>query len=1301
MSQGTISAAPKNANFYVSSPPDIPLGDYPGFEADAYLRFVVTIPKGHVVGSASFSLHAHTTNPSNGNNVHIEVSMVDPATSQSVDVSSSATTTADTSESFLWSPDEWVANEIVTVDITDMLKAFVERTGYEPNQYMIVKLANSNLTSDGHYRAAFVNDAPVLNASYVVSSAGVNGVIDGFQTEKSYCLSWQFADNQPYRWVRVTTENAPEKPSPIIDLKKRLRFHVLLTESSVYLTLGIREIAETGLVGEDGGTTGPVEWVNVNEVISADDGSVTPVGILIEASEEWQEIDIDLLNVPVKSFQGGNNELNRSGFGVLEHLAFTINPDDTPPDLVYNICIDEIQQVDDLMISGTSQGMQVSTDFGGSWDLVRLTNTPVHKFYRSRATSILWAVTSNEVFLSVDPTWWFPTTGLDAVQSIRDIAEDTAGNIYISTDRGVYFLEIALIRRFTSWRQTAPVTPFSLDTFALYYDASTGNIWVSTEVGIYVTSDEGLSWTDTGFNTSGFVAYKIENISSNPDIPILIALNRKHVLRKYDDGEFEIIADLENQQGVIKAWTFAYFAGRLFVSTEAGMLRSTGDLLTPGSISVSFDKTMGDLGVRGEIASIFNMNIIDLGPDGTRMFIGQENRLWMVDEDEKMTMRVETNGTLPSFLVDGTEEITGYTYNGFNNVVIFREALPVTSFVSATYLPRRKYMAENLGWAHSNPNAEIFIYLDAVPKWIYFAYDVVDTQLSMSTLSDKLAALPELTDYNRLYPDANEYLAAVQADIAGVNAVDEDGNPLPATNESIVKFMEDYSRFRSLIIPELVTSHNLTFPQVVYSGQDSGTSGSRAVALAEQEQFEFETANGIKINVVNGVVDFPSKPDVFAFDKYDKMNITIFNANIGNAGDNTHAELEDSMEGRNTGLSSQMGRSYYANMIKTGIFLEGQHNYMFDRYNASNIQSRFYAAYTNDWYDILNSTIDYSTVIQIPNETGIRFAWSRYLFSDADAYLSATLWVGTDNGIIQVGITEDGAVAIEDFLTPGGTEYPNVIDIFGKSDDEIYIVVTDAYGKSQIKTSTDRGLSWTNISTTGLPDKIYTFRLISGSRVVGTEIGIYYADAATGGWFQADITVSTKVSNTDRANELFRTRTFNLAQSTWLIGESGGLFYSSNQGIEYFANGLDEKFNVVNKIVRHKNFTWMGTNQGLYHDSNSILSDQVGWGLQNLETSNSDDIKINDIAVGEDAIYAGASNGKVYRYYNLEDLSDEWLQFQVPDFGSIQQMAIYEGTEKHILILISYNKIKAIDVTTTGELDESGADGIWEPAEDA
>ncbi|NSW80364.1 MAG: PEP-CTERM sorting domain-containing protein [Chthonomonadetes bacterium] len=140
---------------------------------------------------------------------------------------------------------------------------------------------------------------------------------------QSLKVSFQFKANQTNPWVRLTTFNAATLPNPIISATAPLSLWVYVPAGTpdFRLTLGVRESNPTGNIGENGGTSGGIEFIGA----PSKSGSA-PLGKLITAKNQWVNVVFDPVNDPIVAFTGaGANGVLESTTGkvVLECLAIT------------------------------------------------------------------------------------------------------------------------------------------------------------------------------------------------------------------------------------------------------------------------------------------------------------------------------------------------------------------------------------------------------------------------------------------------------------------------------------------------------------------------------------------------------------------------------------------------------------------------------------------------------------------------------------------------------------------------------------------------------------------------------------------------------------------------------------------------------------------------------------------------------------------------------------------------------------------------------------------------------------------
>ncbi len=165
-----------------------------------------------------------------------------------------------------------------------------------------------------------------------------------FSGSQSTRIEWAFIDTDPQRWVRLTTFNAPDIPNPIIAFDRPIRVRLRLDSGALRVTLGVRETNTGGVLGDNGGASGAIEWIG-----AATDINGAPQGKLVTAQPGvWQTLIFDPLTDPLHTLTGDGALQAAFGFVVLEHLAFTV-VDDAGPFTVY---LDDIDQLCGLPVFG-------------------------------------------------------------------------------------------------------------------------------------------------------------------------------------------------------------------------------------------------------------------------------------------------------------------------------------------------------------------------------------------------------------------------------------------------------------------------------------------------------------------------------------------------------------------------------------------------------------------------------------------------------------------------------------------------------------------------------------------------------------------------------------------------------------------------------------------------------------------------------------------------------------------------------------------------------------------------------------
>ncbi len=164
--------------------------------------------------------------------------------------------------------------------------------------------------------------------------AEVTDAVAAFSPPKSYVVQWQYVDTDAQRWMRLTTHNAPHIPNPTVELDRPIRVRLRLDTGRLRLSVGLRETSTTADVGEDGGTSGAIEWVGADQDVNG-----APQGVLVEPMPGvWQTFIFDPLTDPIHGMTGDGVLWTPTNRGVFEQLAFSI-VDSVGPFTVY---IDDI-----------------------------------------------------------------------------------------------------------------------------------------------------------------------------------------------------------------------------------------------------------------------------------------------------------------------------------------------------------------------------------------------------------------------------------------------------------------------------------------------------------------------------------------------------------------------------------------------------------------------------------------------------------------------------------------------------------------------------------------------------------------------------------------------------------------------------------------------------------------------------------------------------------------------------------------------------------------------------------------------
>jgi len=266
----------------------------------------------------------------------------------------------------------------------------------------------------------------------------------------------------------------------------------------------------------------------------------------------------------------------------LYNLIYTYTNDDRNK-MGDSVTFYDILKIEDSKIlAATSSGIWYSSDLGSSWPSNKKISMPeaVYRLYKS-SIGDYFAVTNYGVYKNdgVDFSLWTKMDGLDHVKAIRDITGDTVGNVYISTDLGVFRLNRDVPYIEDTWEQLSITGVRSNDIYGLLYHSNktvdidpsinySDRLIISNELGILQSFNQGRSWE---FITDLNVSVKIYSFAKEGDY--IFALANKAIYRQNysaflgDWTDFVKIAELD----VKKSRKILIFNDRIYITTDEGI----------------------------------------------------------------------------------------------------------------------------------------------------------------------------------------------------------------------------------------------------------------------------------------------------------------------------------------------------------------------------------------------------------------------------------------------------------------------------------------------------------------------------------------------------------------------------------------------------------------------------------------------------------------------------------------------------------------------------------------------------------
>lgn len=883
----------------------------------------------------------------------------------------------------------------------------------------------------------------------------------------------------------------------------------------------------------------------------------------------------------------------------------------------------DVTQIDDeQIVAATSSGILLSDDFGTSWTEVFRPPMPATIVFYSSTLDRVFAATNNSIYVSSGLfTSWAKTGGLGSVKVIRDLIEDSCGNLYISTDIGIFKITASIFYSFPTWRQTPIFGAISTESYAMMLDDS--RVIASGELGIFetdgscssvslesLTDDDFATLLDSEFSTLESVSSSIISTdSSNWELTdeledpakifsfvsyngFIFALSNNKILRK-STGKFKVISEIDCDL----ARKMAIFDRTLYVTTDIGILaikndeftKSISELLQP--VPVFPEMSRGDF-----IVPVTSLNVI-----GDFLFIGTEQRLFFRKSNSKLKLQYENkNGKIPSIYINTELQIIGYSYtnNGSNSIVSFDEKLNANDNVSAA-TQYSEYQLQSGGWANQKFDSRVKIrannnvVADTFKDGLEFKIDSsIFRGFNLPEISERSANVSTA----KIWRDAS--IESIQRLLGILEAQDSNDPSLPRLmvgediSDAVADVYHSIERFFSQMIPEA---------RVIV--QEEVVDGRNIIALrnAKPPSLEF-SLNGIIIDVVNGLFTFDK-----SFDKYDKIETDIIGSTlkgIGDINDDTpiHRRIEDAFDLVSSGLSSSLARTQHSNLIKLGIYAKSK-DANIESSNSPPYQSTYIVPVNQNWYDVLNSTIDYSLQIEQAN-LGLSLP-----------YASDVLHLTSDDRVLVAGVggilsIDTFSLDIDEVSFPRSDGKPQDVRSIKQYDDTIFAITA-----SRVYKSSDSGLSWIEVDRSGLPRGLYSFASINGRYLIGADDGVYYRSFSQDIW--------TKAIESKNPVEI-------MADPDLVFVVVDDQIYSSPDAINFTSTG-DPLSVTINELQRYKSLLFAATDKGLRKDDGTFYTSNGAFSLADIlnDREDSSSVVINDVAGDSDKIVAGTGDGRL------------------------------------------------------------------------
>jgi hypothetical protein len=363
----------------------------------------------------------------------------------------------------------------------------------------------------------------------------------------------------------------------------------------------------------------------------------------------------------------------------------------------------------DILVASTSDGIYTSEDFGASWQRKYEPLTPVVRFFYSSRFDTYFAGTNRGILFGRGGvaggfSIWTEVGGAENAKIIRNIVEDNNGDVFCSSDLGVFKLRRDIGQGSFFFQQTPIFGPRSTESYAILYDSLRQRLIVSNELGIFESSNSGVRWTFS----SEFTEQRPIHAFIQSQGCIFAITDFMLWRRKPTDSTFQRIGVMENASIARK---LVIWRDRLYVSTDSGLLCSISENDIYEDNAITFENAFSALRTNSYSLPASSLNVID-----DKLFVGSEETLFISDKPGKLSLHSEFETEVnPTVYVDGEQQFIGYRFttstDRLRKFVCFdvKQRFGAVVSVANQY---KKFVMTNGGWADTNYLSSVSLYVD-------------------------------------------------------------------------------------------------------------------------------------------------------------------------------------------------------------------------------------------------------------------------------------------------------------------------------------------------------------------------------------------------------------------------------------------------------------------------------------------------------------------------------------------------------------------------------------------------------------